>query len=464
VVIKAQKNNGGAHGENPSVQVVIIDKRKWRKDMRRFAEKRQLGKGIIVAVSIVALLGLGWPARTILAAHEGAKSVVKIGVSVSLTGDFSGDGTAILHGYQLWQNYVNNHGGLLGHPVRIVFKDDGSSQTQVATNYGALISSDHVTFTVGGFSSLLTIPASREAARFGYAFPEPAGGGPAVFQSEQQAHFLNIFFVQPAPVVDNFASLARWILSLPKHERPTSAAYASEDDPFAHPQVDVARQILTKGGVKNVTPGSGSQNGVIIWPAESPDIQAVGLKVASTHAGVVVLGTTGLPEGAGLIKAFIQQHYNPKVLTEASGPDQGAQFSAAVGAKNTEGIMVPAGWYARSNTFENKAFVAAYLKRFGGNVGGISADAAEAFAVGQVIAQGVKKDGVVAPAARANSALIRELHNGRFQTDEGPMKFNKLGQPQGKMFLVQWQHGRAVPVYPTNVALAKPEYPKPKWR
>lgn len=420
-------------------------------------------KTLLAAVSLAALVAVALPVSTIAAARPSGKSVVKVGVSVSLTGDFSGDGQSILQGYKLWQSYQNAHGGLLGHKIQIVFKDDGSSETQVATNYGDLINDEHVTFTVGGFSSLLTIPAAREVAHYSYAFPEPAGGGPAVFASEKQTGFDNIFFVQPAPVVDNFASFAHWLLSLPKSKRPKTAAFATEDDPFAMPQTDVARQILAKGGVKNVTPSAGSTNGVIVWPAESPDIQSVALKLAATKAQVLVLGTTGLTEAADLIKAFIQQKYNPKAVTEASGPDQGKQFANAIGAKNTEGVIVPAGWYAKAKTYQNKQFVDAYIKKYGGSASGVASDAAEAFAVGQVIVQAVNRDHSVTNAAKANSALIKQLHKGTFQTIEGPIKFNKLGEPEGKMFLVQWQHGRAVPVYPHNIAKASPEYPKPKW-
>ena len=34
----------------------------------------------------------------------------------------------------------------------------------------------------------------------------------------------------------------------------------------------------------------------------------------------------------------------------------------------------------------------------------------------------------------------------------------------GQSFLVQWQHGQTVPVFPASVAVAKPEYPKPNWQ
>ncbi len=112
-----------------------------------------------------------------------SKSPILIGTSLSLTGDFSADGQAFQRGYQLWQDYVNSHGGLLGRQVKMVFLNDQSSPTTVATNYTKLIASDKVALTFGPFSTLLTVPAAKVAARYGYAFPEGAGGGPSVYRS-----------------------------------------------------------------------------------------------------------------------------------------------------------------------------------------------------------------------------------------------------------------------------------------
>src|SRR5947199_260513 len=77
--------------------------------------------------------------------------------------------------------------------------DDASSPDQVVTNYQNLITKDHVDFVFGPFSTLLSAPAAKVANRYGYAFIEPAGGGPAIF--DEKLH--NVFFVQPAPVVDS---------------------------------------------------------------------------------------------------------------------------------------------------------------------------------------------------------------------------------------------------------------------
>jgi branched-chain amino acid transport system substrate-binding protein len=96
---------------------------------------------------------------------------VKIGISLSLTGDFSADGIAFQQGYNLWAADVNKQGGLLGHKVDLIVSD-ASSQTQVVTNYESLISTDHVSLTFGPFSSLLTEPAARAVDRYGYAMVE----------------------------------------------------------------------------------------------------------------------------------------------------------------------------------------------------------------------------------------------------------------------------------------------------
>src|ERR1700693_1852779 len=129
-----------------------------------------------------------------------AGTPITIGVSVSLTGDFSGDGKALVQGYDLWAADENAKGGLLGHHVTMKYVDDASSTTQVVTNYQNLITQDKVALTFGPFSSLLTIPASTVTNRFGYAFPEPAGGGPSVFSRTPAIH--SLFFVPPAPAGD----------------------------------------------------------------------------------------------------------------------------------------------------------------------------------------------------------------------------------------------------------------------
>ena len=259
-------------------------------------------------------------------------SPITIGVSVSLSGDFSSDGPALERGYDLWAEDVNKKGGLNGHHVTMKYVDDASSTQLVVSNYQKLISSDKVDLVFGPYSSLLTIPASAVVDRLGYAFPEPAGGGPKVFAAGHK----NLFFVQPAAIEDNLVSYTKWLLGLPADQRPTTAAYATEDDPFTQPQVDKAKSLLEAAGIKTVY--------YKVYPSEPIDYTPLALQVANSKADAVILGTQ-VPDAIAFVKTFISQHYNPKTLIETAGPDQGAQYAGKLGA-NTEGIMVPAGWTA----------------------------------------------------------------------------------------------------------------------
>jgi branched-chain amino acid transport system substrate-binding protein len=400
----------------------------------------------VSTVAAVLTLGSSACAATQGGPLMGGIKPILIGASVSLNGDFAADGRALEQGYQLWADDVNAKGGLLGRRVQLDFMNDDSIADQAAKNYQNLIRRDHVDLTFGPFSSTLTIPSSVVTNRAGYAFPEPAGGGPDVFNRGLS----NIFFVQPAPVVDNLVSYVHWVLALTPDQRPRTAAYATEDDPFTQPQIDRARGLLEAGGVQTVY--------TKVYPADSKDYITTGLALVKAHADVVVLGTQ-VTDGIAFIRILEQQHYSPRSLIETAGPDQGAEFADMVGTANTEGILVPAGWWPNAKTNLNDHFVKTFLSNFGGDAASISADAAEAYSVGQVVEQAVNQIGTI-----DNGRLIEALHSGTYQTIQGPLSFDKTGSPSGASFLIQWQNGQAVPVYPPQVATAKPEYPKPTWQ
>jgi branched-chain amino acid transport system substrate-binding protein len=381
---------------------------------------------------------------------SGNKTSVTVGISLSLTGDFSVDGQAFQRGYNLWASYVNSHGGLIdGRPVKLVILNDNSDPTTVQANYTKLIASDHVNLVFGPFSTLLTVPSAKVAARYGYAFPEGAGGGPAVFQLGLH----NVFAVSP-PVADQLVPFATWVASLPANERPKTAAYPMVNDPFADPMTQTAQGILQKAGIKTVY--------AHIFPAENPDYHAGADQVASTGAQLVILGTVDVPTVSAFITAFEQQHYNPKVLAASAGPDQGADFIKAVGASNATGISVPNGWYAGLANPRSQAFVRDYIAKYGGTPADINADAAEGYSVGEVIDQAVK-----ATKSIDNAKIISYLHSGvTLQTVQGPAKFNAVGENVlASKYIFQWQHGaKFVQVLPANASGSVPIVnPKPTW-
>jgi branched-chain amino acid transport system substrate-binding protein len=323
--------------------------------------------------------------------------------------------------------------------------DDASSPTQVVTNYQNLINKDHVDLAFGPFSTLLTIPASQVAKRYGYAFLAPAGGGPAVFAQ----NLPNFFFVQPAPTVQSGDVFVNYLLSLPADQRPKTAAYAELDDPFAAPLAENIRQKLEAAGVRTVYKQ--------VYPSETMDLSPVMGAIVAVHPDLIVGGTQN-EDAYSQVKDLVQLKYSPKFMFQSNGANSPLEFPDKVGADNTEGIMAPADWYPGSKAAGSTAFTAAYLKAYGGTAQSDDDSSAEAYAVGQLISSVAAKTGKV-----DNATIISALHAGTWPTILGNLSWSANGAPGGQFNLVQWQRGKLLPVYPAAIAQAKPEAPKPNW-
>ena len=76
---------------------------------------------------------------------------IKVGISLSLTGDFADPGKAAQRGYTLWAAEVNKAGGILGRQVELKIVNDASSPDQVVTNYQNIITPDKVDIVFGPF-------------------------------------------------------------------------------------------------------------------------------------------------------------------------------------------------------------------------------------------------------------------------------------------------------------------------
>src|SRR5205823_5384887 len=153
-------------------------------------------------------------------------------------------------------------------------------------------------------------------------------------------------------------------------------AYPSLDDPFASPIADHVRGILEHKGVKTVYK--------TIYPSETTDMTPIVQKVASRHPDAVIGGTQN-GDAYAQVKAMVQLKFSPKFLFLSNGPNDPAEFPSKVGRKNINGIFSTGDWFPDSKAPGNKAFVKAYLKKYGGGAGSIDPTSAEAFATGQVL-------------------------------------------------------------------------------
>lgn len=379
------------------------------------------------------------PAETEAPAAEGP---IKVGASLPLTGDFSNPGTAANQGYELWADMVNKSGGLLGRQVELVVYDNASNPDTAIADYEKLITQDKVDLLVGPFSSKLVIPTSEVAAKYGYAFPEPAGGAPDVFNRG----LTNLFFCQPASSDVQGASFVNYVLSLPADVRPTTYAVVSQDDPFTLGVLEAMEPMLNDGGLTEVLKE--------IYPPDTTDFSSIAAKVADLNPDLIIGGTI-FDDAVGQIKAYQLAGYQPSGAFFTTGPSMPTEFSEALGSA-TDGIFSAISWFESSSTETNPEMVAAYHEMFGSQP--VAEDVANAYTVGQVLQQAVENT-----QSLDNAKLIENMHSATFTTVVGPLSFNELGQPQGSFMTLQWQGGASYIVAPDYAKQKDAIWPKPAW-
>lgn len=375
----------------------------------------------------------------------GTSKPIVIGASLPLTGDFSQPGTASQKGYTIWQEMVNAKGGVLGRQVQLKVVDDASNQNTVVADYNRLISQDKVDLLLGSFSSLLNIPASAVAERNQRVYVCPSCGSPDMFNRG----FKNIFFAQPATAVHQADLFAQWVTSLPADQRPRTAAYPAQDDPFAAPVIDGIREKLEAAGIKTVYKN--------VYPPETTNFDSIASAVKASKADLVAHGAV-FEDGIGLVRSFVKNGYNPKILFQTSAPSNGDQYSKGVGVANTEGVFYAVSWSPDSKYPLNQEFVQAYQKKYGGVP---EEDAADAFAAAQVLQKAVEAVGSVDDQIK----LSDWLHSNKVDTILGPLSWDQKGAPQQAFILAQWQGGASKIVLPEDQAnTGKIVNPKPAWQ
>jgi branched-chain amino acid transport system substrate-binding protein len=370
---------------------------------------------------------------------------IVIGISLPLTGDFSQPGTEAKRGYEIWRDMVNGKDGVLKRKVELKILDDASNQDTVVADYTKLITQDRVDLLLGTFSSLLNFPASAVAERHNMVFVEPAGGAPNMFTRG----FKKLFFAQQATAPHQADVFVNWIKTLPAAERPVSAAYPIQDDPFTRPVIESMQKQLEALGVQTVYS--------TVYPADTANFQTIASSVASKRPDLVAQGAV-FEDGVGLVRALKQLNYSPKMMFQTSAPSNAGQYSDGVGLPNTQGIFYTVSWHDQAKTPLNPEFVAAYGKAYGGGIP--AEDAADAFAAAQVLQAAVEAVGAI-----DQNKIADWLHANTVETILGPLSWTETGEPKGDFLLAQWQDGKVQVVAPKAAATSdKVINPKPGWQ
>lgn len=367
---------------------------------------------------------------------------ITIGTSLPMTGPVADVSKSGYQGYELWADQVNSSGGLLGRQVKLDMLDNGFNPDQVTTDYTRLITQDHADLLLGTFSSLLNAPASAVAERQHMLYVQPSGGAQSLFDRG----FKYFFFAQPGTSANLPNNFVAYVKSLPASQRPSTAAYVTQDDPSASPAVAAFQKKFEGMGIKTVYSET--------YDSSTSAFDTIAAAVAHAKPDLIIQGAVA-DDGAQFVRSLQKLNYNPSFLFQTNAPTDEA-YPDAIGKANTQAIFTGASWNAKADYPGNAAFVSAYTKKFGSAP---TEDAANSYTAGQVLAAAVTAVGSL-----DQTKLANWLHAHSVSTIVGPLKWDSTGDPEGSLLLSQWQDGTLQIVAPAKAATSKTIVsPKPAW-
>jgi branched-chain amino acid transport system substrate-binding protein len=363
-----------------------------------------------------------------------AQQPIRIGASIAMTGKDAIQGSYVREGYLLCQKHVNEKGGVLGRPIELLIRDDGSDPKTAVSLYETLITEDKVDAVLGPYGSPYADAVADVTEKHRKLMVAPAAGTTAIW--EKGRRYL-IMVLSPLE-----ASTEGTIDLAARHGLKTIALIGS----LARPAIiKGALELARKQGLEVVVHET--------FPAGTTEFSAMLNQVKTAKPDVLVVGAT--PAEA---IAFTRQVRELDVNVKMYGATPGGAFPDYVKTLGNTAEFVYAGsyWEPGLPYPGNQAFVAAYQQAFTRAPSFLSA---ASYAGCQLFVDAVKR------ADSLDSDKLREeVLKLKTQTVFGDFAVDERGfQVAHKAVTIQWQDGQSAVVWPDAAATSKPRFPTPPW-
>ncbi len=222
---------------------------------------------------------------------------IRIGQTLSLTGNFAQTGLAHQIASEIFVDRLNKSGGLLGRPVEYVVLDDQSKPDISRTLYERLITSDKVDLILGPYGTAAILAAMGVAQRYHKVFIENTLGQPALATYEW--HFSATIGGEdstktlPVKVLDAYASTGH---------PPKSILIVASKFPSA---ADMARGMERAAKARNL-----EIVGVLDYESGTRDFGPIAARVKDANADFLFMSSLGV-EGEQLLDALNRIAYKP---------------------------------------------------------------------------------------------------------------------------------------------------------
>ena len=387
--------------------------------------KRLLHKCRTAGVALLLLFFIALPASA-------QEPLIKIGVSLGLTGKYSEMSDMQMKGFKLWESNVNKKGGFLGKKVQIIIYDDKSDPQTAKSIYTQLILRDKVDLVFGPYSSGITEAILPVTEKYGY--PVVVSGASA--DSLWQKGYKYVFGV--------YAPASKYTLGflelLIKNDFQTVAIVYS-DDAFSKDIAAGAKKWAERFVLKTVLYES--------FKKDTENLDFIALKAKASNAqALIVCGH--FDESVNMRLSLKRIKWYPKAYFASVGPALPAFYAKL--KSNVNYVFSSSQWeYGGGKTPGCKEFYDAYTHAYNEAP---SYHAAAAYASGQILEAAIEKAGSIDREKIRVILLSMDAISiiGRYGVDKRGMQIKHFN------VIVQWQNGVKKVVWPNDLKTAEPAF------
>jgi branched-chain amino acid transport system substrate-binding protein len=363
-----------------------------------------------------------------LTAFGDEKPPIRIGATISLEGKYQEPSLMLRNGLELWAKQVNERGGLLGRPVKLILYDDHSKPELVRPLYEKLVKEDKVDLVFSPYGSNLAMLASEVTERHRLVMIGTIAG-----ETVFQRGYKYIFSV--------YAPAGRYLigfLDLMARQGLGTVAIIYENSSFPIGAAKGGQEWADRFGIKVKYFKAYNQG-----PAELPGLLTEALGTAPDGLILCAYST----DCYDLMKLLQAVKARPQALCMTVAPAQPLFYEQA--GSTAEGVFGPSQWEPDALLpFPGiKEFIESY-KNFTQQMP--SYHAAAAYAAAQVLEQAITKTQSLNQEKIRDYILSLDTVTvcGRFRVDSTGMQVGH------NSILIQWQNGKKEIVYPSTLQTA----------
>ena len=379
-----------------------------------------------------------------------AQTPIRIGASLSLTGQFAELGQTFDRGYRVCVKQANERGGVLGRKIELSVEDDKSDGVTAAAIYERLIAKDNVDAIFSPYSSGITEVVADVTEK--HRMPMVAAGAATRAIYKKGRKFIFMVFSPAEAYLEGLVDQAD------KRGLKTIAVLHEGSDfhtSIAQAGIDLAK----KRGMQVVATES--------YPVKTTDFSAALKKIKAANPDVVAT-TSYFNDAVAIVRQMKEQGVEPRMIGVTAGGDlpkfyevlgKSAEFVYGATQWESELVRVRAGGVIPVTRLYPGAreFVEDHEKQFPG--AGLSYQTAAAFGGCQILLDAIRRAG----------SFDREKMRAEIQKFDGYTAFGAFRvSPDGiqiahKMLMFQWQDGKKVIVWPAELSSVPARFPTPPW-